>query len=74
MEGEDKEKEATNGASNMELQEEEVPPEDAERGESPLHQSKSPGEVVGDWEPAGSQYKWDKEGNEEETTLYCASK
>ena len=30
-----------------------------EPGESPLHQSGGPGEVVGNWEPAGSQYDWD---------------
>ena len=74
VEGEDKEKEATHAASDMELQEEEVPPADAEQGESLLHQSDGPGEVVGDWEPAGSQYDWDEEGNEEENTSYCAYK
>ena len=34
--------------------------------------SESPGEVVGDWEPTGSQYEWDEEGNKEEDTLYHA--
>ena len=53
----------------MEPQEEEVPPADEEQGESPLHWSNGPGEVVGDWEPAGSQYDWDDEGNEEGPTL-----
>ena len=28
--------------------------------------------MVGNWEPAGSQYDWDEEGNEEEDTSYCA--
>ena len=56
----------------MEPQEEEVPPADAERGESPLHQSDGPGDVVGDWEPTGSQYDWDEERNEEENTSYHA--
>ena len=56
----------------MELQEEEVPPADAERGESLLHQSDGPSEVVGDWEPTGSQYNWDEEGNDEENTSYRA--
>ena len=74
VEGKDKEKAATHAAVKVELQEEEVPPADAERGESPLHQSDGPGEVVGDWEPAGSQYDWDEEGNEEENTLYHAYK
>ena len=74
VEGEDKEKEATHAASDTELQEEEVPPADAEQGESSLHQSNGPGEVVSDWEPAGSQYDWDEEGNEEEDTSYHAYK
>ena len=71
VEGKDKEKAATHAAVNVGPQEEEVPPADAER-ESLLHQSDGPGEVVGDWEPAGSQYDWDEEGNEEENTSYRA--
>ena len=67
VEGEDREKAATHAAVDAEPQEEEVPPADAERGESPLHQSDGPGEVDGNWEPTGSQYDWDEEGNEEET-------
>ena len=67
IEGEDREKEATHAASDVELQEEEVPPADAKQGETLPHQSNGPGEIIGDWEPTGSQYDWDEEGNEEET-------
>ena len=72
VEGEDKENEATHAASDVEPQEEEVPPAEAEQRKFPLHQSNGPGEVVGNWEPTGSQYDWDEEGNEEEDTSYCA--
>ena len=72
MEGNRQEKEATEVASDVSLQEEETPPVDDKRSKTLPCQIPSPGEVEVGWEPKGSQYEWDEEVNEEGTPSFWA--